>query len=323
MSSPSELAGHDEARRALLAVLRRGELPHALLISGEAGLGKRRFVEWVAAARWCGAPEAPCGRCRSCRMVKSRNHPDLHVLVRNPPAAEDPDELGSRHEITVDQVRRGLIPALGLRAVEGQGRTVLVDGADEMNEAAQNALLKTLEEPPRGTLLLLVAAHADALLDTVRSRCQEVRLSPLPEAEMRALFPDADAGLLRLAQGRPGRLLALCRLDVAALGRALEEVLDGRLPGSAFARAAQQVVEQRQEADAGDDEAAHRLAAEVCLAALCDRLAAGGAAPAGAAAALLELATDLRRHIPPAVAWVAAGIELAGRRVGSTSPASP
>jgi DNA polymerase III delta' subunit len=214
MSSPADgdLAGHEELRRALLAALRRGALPHALLLTGEGGSGKRRLAEWLAAARWCAAEPPPCLTCRSCRLVSTGNHPDLHVLVRNPPREQDPDELGSRHEITVDQVRRGLIPALGVRPLEGRGRTVIIDGADELNEAAQNALLKTLEEPPHGTLLLLLAAHADALLDTVRSRCQELRLFPLTAEVLRALFPDADDERLRLAAGRPGRLALRQRL---------------------------------------------------------------------------------------------------------------
>jgi DNA polymerase-3 subunit delta' len=325
MSSPADgdLAGHEELRRALLAALRRGALPHALLLTGETGLGKRRLAQWLAAARWCSAEAPPCGSCRSCRLVATGNHPDLHLLVRNPSREEDPDELGSRHEITVDQVRRGLIPALGVRALEGHGRTVIIDGADELNEAAQNALLKTLEEPPPGTLLLLLAAHADALLDTVRSRCQELRLFPLGADALHALFPDADEARLRLAAGRPGRLAELQRLDVGALLRALDAVLDGACSGSAFAAAVEQVVAARADARTEDEEAAHRLAAEVCLAHLRDRLAAGGPAPEGAAAALLELAMDLRRHIPPGVAWVATGIELSGGGMGGRDSRAP
>jgi DNA polymerase III subunit delta' len=319
--SSAEPAGHAAARAAARSLLRRGLLPHALLISGDAGLGKRAFAEWLAAARWCPAAQPPCLACPSCRQVETHNHPDLHLLVRNPPKESDPDELGSRHEITVDQVRRGLIPALATRAMGGQGRTVLIDGADEMNEAAQNALLKTLEEPPPGTLLLLLAAHPDALLDTVRSRCQELRLQPLSADEMRAAFPDVPEERLALAAGRPGRVAALARLDVAGLQGALDEVLDGRLAGSAFARRVQELVAARAEGE--DDETALRLAADVCLARLRDRLAAGGAAPAGAAAALLEIATDLRRHMSPGVAWLAAGIELSGGRMVARAPPRP
>jgi hypothetical protein len=320
---PEAPVGQAEARRALLSVLRRGALPHALLVVGEAGLDARGFAEWIAAARWCAAQPPPCGACRSCRLVASGNHPDLHLLSRNPPPEQDPDGLGSRHEITVDQVRRGLLPALALRPVEGRGRTVIVDRADELNESAQNALLKTLEEPPPGALLLLLAEHADALLDTVRSRCQELRLSPLSGDEMRALFPQAPPLRLALAAGRPGRLRELEPLDVEGLLAALDEVLEGRAPGSRFARAAQEAVAAC--AGAGDDEAdaAHRLAAQVCLAHLRDRLALGRPAPERAAAALFGLATDLRRHIPAAVAWVAAGIELARGPVGPGPGVSP
>ena len=316
-----QLAGQQAARTALLSLLRRGLLPHALLISGEAGVGHREFAQWVACARWCAAEPPACGACPSCRQVESGNHPDLHVLVRNPPKEADPDELGSKHEITVDQVRRGLIPALGVRAFGGRGRTVIIDRADEMNEAAQNALLKTLEEPPPGTLLLLLAAHPDALLDTVRSRCQELRLQPLTAAEMSAAFPDQPEELRRLAAGRPGRVRQLAHLDVSGLQAALDEVLDGRLAGSAFARRVQELVAARAEGE--DDDSAHRLAADVLLARLRDRLAAGGDAPAGAAAALLEVATDLRRHIPPGVAWLAAAVELARGGMGAGPPVSP
>jgi DNA polymerase-3 subunit delta' len=319
--SSAEPAGHAAARAAARSLLRRGLLPHALLICGDAGLGKRAFAEWLAAARWCPAADPPCLSCRSCRQEESHNQPDLHLLVRNPPKETDPDELGSKHEITVDQVRRGLIPALGVRAFGGRGRTVIIDRADEMNEAAQNALLKTLEEPPPGTLLLLLAAHPDALLDTVRSRCQELRLQPLTEAEMSVAFPDQPEERRRLAAGRPGRMAALTHLDVAALQAALDEVLDGRLGGSAFARRVQELVAARAEGE--DDDSAHRLAADVLLARLRDRLAAGGEAPAGSAAALLEIATDLRRHIPPGVAWLAAAVELARGGMGARPPVSP
>lgn len=317
--------GHAPERQALLAVLRRGALPHALLVVGESGLDQRAFAEWVAAARWCAAQPPPCGACRSCRLVASGNHPDLHLLVRNPPPEQDPDGLGSRHEITVDQVRRGLLPALALRPVEGHGRTVIIDRADELNESAQNALLKTLEEPPPGALLLLLAAHADALLDTVRSRCQELRLAPLSAAEMQALFPALSPERLALAGGRPGRVRELGRLDVEGLQRALDAVLEGRAPGSSFARAAQDAVAACA-ADGGDDDdtdTTHRLAADVCLAHLRDRLASGLPAPERAAAALFGVATDLRRHIPPAVAWAAAGIELAGGPVVPGATVSP
>jgi DNA polymerase III subunit delta' len=343
------LAGHREARRALLAALARGALPHALLFSGESGIGKRRLAEWLVAARWCQAPvagEGPCGDCPSCRKVASGQHPDLEVVERNPPKERDPDELGSRTGITVDQIRRGLLPALALRAVEGRGRAAIIDDAESLNEAAQNALLKTLEEPPDGCLVVLVCAHEEALLDTVRSRCQSVRLGPLDAGEMEALFPDADPGVLRLAAGRPGSVVALSGLDVGGLGTLLEQTLQGKVGGAAFARRVQDLVAGRADAaeaaragavpsgaaagtEERDADADHRLVAELLLRHWRDLMARETAPAAGphdasrselaadprlVQEALLELAADLVRHIPPAVAWAAAGQALARAR---------
>jgi DNA polymerase-3 subunit delta' len=288
-------------------------MPSALLVTGEPGLGKRAFAEWAAAARWCEEQGAPCGSCRTCRQVTSANHPDLLVIARDP---DDAEGIGSRHEITVDQIRKRLIPTLGVRPVQTSGRVVVIDGADTLNEPAQNALLKTLEEPPVGSLLLLLCAHPEALLETVRSRCQLVRLAPLDEAAMRARHPEVDEAVLALAAGRPGRVEALLRMDTTALGQALDDVLAGRIGGAAFARAAQAVVD----AAGGDGAEAvgepHRLALEVLLRRVLDRSSVP--APDGPdlpweriQAALFEVATDLHRHLPPALAWGAAGQGLA------------
>ncbi len=333
MSSEGELVGHVAARHALRAALRRKALPHALILSGPSGIGKRLLARWLVAARWCEAREVPCGTCASCRKVDAGQHPDVEIVARNPSREQDPQELGSRTEITVDQIRRGLIPALSLRSLEGQGRAAIIDDADTLNEAAQNALLKTLEEPPGNCLLILVCAHEDALLDTVRSRCQAVRLAPLTEDEMARLFPDAESAALRLARGRPGRFADLSGLDVAGLGALLERTLAGDMPGTAFGRAAQDLVARHLQLaadaegkldkpgkagkDSGserDADASHRLVAELMLAHWRELLA-GPAPPAAdpqqVQEALLEFAADLGRNIPAAVAWTATGLALA------------
>jgi len=308
------LVGHDEARRAALAAAAAGRLDGVWLLSGDEGIGKRRFAGWLAAARWCeaspGRAGEPCESCRACLQTRSGNFPDLLVVARDP---DDPDGLGSRFEITVDQVRQRVLPHLALRPVQGRGRTVIVDDADRLNEAAQNALLKTLEEPPRGALLLLVAAHPEALLETVRSRCRELRLFPLRPDEMAVLHPEASAALLRAASGRPGRVAALASLDLERLAAALDERLAGRSAASAFAQQIVELVEASLEpepaAEPGDR---HRLAAQVLLAALVDREAASPP-PARAQEALLEVGRDLVRHIPASQAWLAAGWALSGR----------
>jgi len=316
-SEAGPLVGHEAARRAALAAAAAGRLEGVWLLSGEEGIGKRRFAGWLAAARWCeaGGPAAgePCGRCRACRQVESGNHPDLLVVARDP---DDPDGLGSRFEITVDQVRHRVLPHLALRAVQGGGRVVILDEADRLNESAQNALLKTLEEPPPGALLLLVAAHPEALLETVRSRCRELRLFPLGAEELARLHPAAGEALLRAAGGRPGRVEALASLDLERLAAALDECIGGRAAGGDFARAVVGLVEASLErhpaAEAGDR---HRLAVDVLLGALVER-DSEAPPPPQAQEALLEVARDLVRHIPPFQAWLAAGEALAGGQVG-------
>jgi DNA polymerase-3 subunit delta' len=321
MCSEPDLVGHERACQAVLSAVDRGRLPQALLISGEPGIGKSRFARWVAAACWCRKPQRPCGRCPTCRKVDTGNHPDLVVVARDP---DDPDGLGSRHGITVDQIRQRIVASLAVRPVEADGHCVIIDGADEMNESAQNALLKTLEEPSPGSLLLLVASHPDALLETVRSRCQELRLTPLDEQQMRELLPAADEQLLRLAAGRPGRLAAYEGLGVDVLNELLQQILGGRLTATGFARRVQESLAA--DAEASDPAGRHRLAAEWMLRRVAELSADGSLgvdASQRAQKALFEVAADLGRHIPPGVAWTAAGLALSTSDLGSRAGNDP
>lgn len=318
---------HAEVRAAVSAALGQGRLPHALLLVGPAGLGQDELARWIVRARWCSAEDAPCDLCGPCRKVLTGNHPDLTLIERDPPPERDPEGHGSKHEITVDQIRHDLVGALSLSAVEGAGRAVILDEADALNVEAQNALLKTLEEPPPGTLLVLVASRPEALLDTVRSRCQEHRLRPLDAAGLAAAV-GGDAGpWAGLAGGRPGRWRELQSLDVGAVIAAADGLLCGRLRGVDFANAMRQAVAAAGEATPPLDEAAaRRIVLEVLHARLADLVALAGGAAADAARtpapaelgamggpdrllaaerALLEASMDLRRHVPAAVSWTA------------------
>jgi len=306
---PVRLAqSHAPARRQVASAIAAGRRPHAWLVTGEAGVGKRAFAEWIARAVLCDrAPEA-CGACPGCRKVLSGNHADLELVRR---------EDGAQ-QITVAQVRERIVPALGLAPVEGRGRVVLIDEAHALNVAAQNALLKTLEEPPAGSLLLLVVERPDALLDTVRSRCQQIRLASLDDEAMRSLAPDGPPLLLSLARGRPGRLAVLAALDLPAVVEATDEVLAGRAPGTTFARTLAALCRDA-DADVPRDDL-HEAALGVVHQRLRDHLAAlapgPSAEPAAAALrraerAVLEAGEDLRRHVPHAVAWTALGVGLA------------
>lgn len=184
-----------------------GRLPHALLLHGRGGLGKHSFA--YAFGQWllCEQPgDAACGQCKRCRQFAAGSSPDFFVLA--PP--ED------KKIINVEQVR-DLIDTLSLTSHAGGGRVALIDPADAMNVSAANSLLKTLEEPPGDTVLLLVSARPARLPATVRSRCQHVRFAPPPEAAALAWLEEQglDAAMARkslaLAAGRPLTALALGR----------------------------------------------------------------------------------------------------------------
>ena len=168
-------------------------LPHALLFCGPPGIGKRQFADRLCVRLVC-ERESACGACRACRLASSGNHPDILVLRREEGKAE----------ITVEEAR-GLNEFLVLTPHLASRRVVLIADADHLNRSASNALLKTLEEPPASSYLLLVSDSPARLLPTIRSRCQRFVL-PRPTVEEGLAYleergiPDADA-LLALTHG--------------------------------------------------------------------------------------------------------------------------
>jgi len=206
MSGHWGLIGHQEAVRALEAQLRAGRLPHALLLVGPPQVGKGTIALRLAQALNCQAPpEArPCIRCEQCRRIDAALHPDVQVVTVEP----------GRKEIRISQVRE-LERSLHLKPYEGRTRVAIIDPAEAMNLEAQNAFLKTLEEPPPQVVLVLVAVREMRLLPTVRSRCQRLALRPVPvpllaaALEERGLPPQEAKALARLADGRPGLALSL------------------------------------------------------------------------------------------------------------------
>ena len=163
-----------------------------------------------------------CGTCAQCTRVAAGSHPDVRVVARE-------DE---RRDIRIEQVRE-LGRWLGLQPLMAERKVAVIDGAHELNEHGQNALLKTLEEPPGASVLLLLATTPALVLPTVRSRCRLVRLDPLPledvtrVLEAQGVAVERARGLAALAEGCPGRALAL---DGEAQTRARDLIL-ARLPG--------------------------------------------------------------------------------------------
>jgi len=183
---------HDQVWQQLRA--RRAQLPHALLITGQRGIGKfdlaRRFAESLLCENVTPAGSA-CGSCLACGWLAQGNHPDLRLLQPDALAENESSEAvegeggGGRkkasQQITIDQVR-GLDAFLHLGTHRHGVRVVLLSPAEAMNRATANALLKSLEEPIANTLFILVASEPHRLLPTIRSRCQSVAV-PLPSVE--------------------------------------------------------------------------------------------------------------------------------------------
>lgn len=230
-----EILGQERALGSLRAALRRGALHHAYLFGGPAGTGKGSAARVLAQAANCergDRVDEPCGECGPCRKIARGVHPDVFVLSdeRSMVKAGRWEARGGRSpskDIVVDQVRDLVDHRLAMKRVEGRRRFVVIDPADAMNVQAQNALLKTLEEPPEDTTLVLVASSPDALLPTIRSRCARVTFAPLPDVLVAEHLQKEGRGAeearlaAALAAGSLGRALELDTKELGAVREAL------------------------------------------------------------------------------------------------------
>ncbi len=217
------------------------QLPHALLLAGAPGIGKRRLAQAFGAGLLCRQPVdgAACGECKACHLLAAGSHPDWQWLA--------PEEAGKA--IKIDQVR-AVVDFVTQTSQLGGWRVMVVEPAEAMNRNSANALLKTLEEPPAGVILLLVSDAPGRLLPTIRSRCQQLLLAIPAEADSRAWLaplavdPQQAEQALRETSGRP--LAARALLDgegLAQRGRLAEELaalLAGRQSVPALAERWQQ-----------------------------------------------------------------------------------
>ena len=189
----------------------QNRLPHALLFQGPAGTGKKHFANELAHALLCSQPVETayaCGHCRSCNLVKAGTHPDLRLLKPTPPATST--SKNPVLSIKIDALRE-IYKALSETSQFGGYRIVVIEDADKMPTQAANSLLKTLEEPGRDTLLILVSSHPHQLPVTIRSRCQSIRFQvPEKATAIEWLGESAVSNVqtaLKLAHGAP--LLAM------------------------------------------------------------------------------------------------------------------
>jgi DNA polymerase-3 subunit delta' len=229
--------GHRAARDAFLAASTGGALHHAWLLAGPQGIGKATFAQ-AAALRLLADAMAP-GTLPpgldvpddhpAARLTAAGSHPDLRVLRRL--AKKDKEDELAR-SITVDQIR-SLGPFLGTMPSLSPRRVIVIDAADDLERpGASNALLKSLEEPPAGTVFLLVSHAPGRLLPTIRSRCRLLRFEPLGDDDMAAVLagalPETDAderaALVRIGDGAPGRAIGYAGLDLGAIDGAVEAI---------------------------------------------------------------------------------------------------
>jgi DNA polymerase-3 subunit delta' len=220
----ADVRGHDRA----IAYLRRGwesqRLHHAFVFTGPAGIGKRMVAHALALGLHCdAAPFDACGACNACRTIVAGTHPDVRVVA---------GPADGKRDISIEQVR-DLQRELGFRSLSRHPKVGIIDDAHLLTAQAQNALLKTLEEPTGDSVLVLVAVQASALLPTILSRCQRVSFGPLPTPAVVEILaaagraPAEARALATYANGSPGAALDL---DPEFFGRRRRELL-GALAG--------------------------------------------------------------------------------------------
>jgi DNA polymerase-3 subunit delta' len=252
------LVGQDSVIEALRRALSDNRLPHALLFHGPAGVGKATCAGILAQALNCevGGYKDACGTCVSCRKVPRGLHPDIIWMT--------PEGKGG--QIKVERIRKEIIDKVGFRPYEGRRRVVMIDDAHRLNPSSQNSLLKTLEEPPPSSLMILATQAPEKLLPTVRSRCQPLRFRPLaPEVLQQHLeeihdIPGDEARLrAALVSGSVGRALDI---DLEAhLGRrtVAEESLHDAIQGGAALLAAAEILLAAGAGDRKVDQAASAM----------------------------------------------------------------
>jgi len=215
------LLGHQALLDRLVGAAERAQLHHALLLEGPQGIGKRTLANRLAMAVNCTADgRGACGACPTCTQIARDGHPDVIVV--------EPDTTKAARTIPVQAVRE-VVRKTQYHRYEARHRFVIIDPAEAMQEPAANALLKTLEEPPDGTGFLLITHNPSALLPTILSRCQRVRLGSVPVGELASWLQEQGVADPASAAGRalgcPGRALALAETGLEDRLARRDEVL--------------------------------------------------------------------------------------------------
>lgn len=224
-------------RQAYLA----DHLPHALIFAGPTGVGKATVARALAKLFLCESPskDHPCGTCSACRLMDAGNHPDFHLIYKELIRYHDKTGKSKGIGLSIHVIRPEVIEPAGHKSVMGRGKVFVIEQADLMNPQAQNALLKTLEEPAGRTLIILLTDAPGTLLTTIRSRCQTLRFAPLEagrvesELKKRGVPPQQAAEAAALSPGSLGTALKWVEDGVIVPAGELMRMLDGVFAGRA------------------------------------------------------------------------------------------
>ena len=225
MLSWKNLIGHTATIAYLKKNIAEEKFPHAVIFSGAEGVGKRLAAEICAATLLCENPVDgnPCGECENCRLVMARSHPDFYVV--------EAEITKTARNIKIGQIR-AMQNEAALRPINSSRRVIIIDGAELMNNAAANCLLKTIEEPPSQTIFILLTASRSNLLMTIRSRCMTVHFDKLTPVQIRDALTAQGVDLQEaerlsvIADGSLGRALQLKDSDGAQLRDTALELIE-------------------------------------------------------------------------------------------------
>src|SRR3954465_479837 len=234
-----DILGQKSAIDWLTRAYESDRLPHGLIFAGPVGVGKATTARALGALWLCEKPKGgkPCGTCDSCRVFDAGNHPDFHVVTKELIRYHDKTGKSKGIDLSINVVRPEIVEPAGRKAVMGRGKVFVIEQAELMNAQAQNALLKTLEEPAGRTLIVLLTDAPDVLLPTIRSRCQLLRFSPLEpelvrsELTKRGIDKTVAATAAELAEGSIGSALRWIEDGVVDASRDLFAQIDQLVAG--------------------------------------------------------------------------------------------
>jgi DNA polymerase-3 subunit delta' len=239
MNSFDKIFGQETSLDWLKQTYLADHLPHAMIFSGPVGVGKGTTAAAMAKLFLCEKPKkaAPCGTCESCQTFDGGNHPDYHVISKEHIRYHDKTGKSKGIDLSIHVIRPELIEPAGRKAVMGRGKVFIVEQAELMNAQAQNSMLKTLEEPAGRTLIILLTDQANALLPTIRSRCQMLRFGALDGKQIRSALVErgidakvaSDAAAL--SRGSLGIALKWIEDEVIGPARHLIGMIDGLFAG--------------------------------------------------------------------------------------------